>query len=83
MRIFNLISYQDVDFVYVWTYLYPLDLGLWRVFGGFLMSPKRLPLLSLLLDPLENAINHLREKYNQLILINIQSPVWGKIVIGN
>lgn len=57
--ILNLINYQDVDFVYVWTYLYPLDSSLSTAFGDFPGLPERLRLLSLPLDPLVNAISHL------------------------
>lgn len=58
-RIFNLISYRDVDFVYVWTYLYLLDLSLSTAVEDFPASPEHLPPLIPQLAPSESVISHL------------------------
>lgn len=57
----NLISYQGVDFVvvYVWIYLYPLDSSLSKVVEGFPASPGHSQQPSPQLDPLGSETNHL------------------------
>lgn len=59
-KIFNLISYQDVDFVYVWTCWYPLELSLMTAAEGCPASRGRSPRPGPPLGPPASEISRLR-----------------------